>query len=287
MATRRVAIQGGIGAYHGIAAENFFKGHQVEIIPCQTFRDIFEQIAADATTIGIMAIENTIAGSLLPNYDLLRLHHYSIAGEYKLRISHCLAALPGQTLTDIREVMSHPIALMQCEDFLDTMPGVKVIKHEDTALAARDIAASQLRHSAAICSTRAAEIYGLDILAGEIETNKHNFTRFLIFGEKWAVDDIQQGLPLNKASIVFTLPHNEGSLSKVLSVLSFYDINLTKIQSLPIIGREWEYQFYVDLKFTSLERYQLSLEAIKPLTTHLQILGEYPEGVQSEQIAED
>ena len=154
--------------------------------------------------------------------------------------------------------------------------------HEDTALAARDIAIGNVRGTAAICSARAAEIYGLQVLASGIETNKHNFTRFLIFGNKWMVEELQQNETLNKASVVFTLPHTEGSLSKVLSVFSFYGINLTKIQSLPIIGREWEYQFYVDFKFDDLERYQQSLVAIKPLISELRTLGEYPEAISPE-----
>jgi prephenate dehydratase len=276
---KRVAIQGGLGAYHGIAAENFFEGEQVEIIPCVTFRDIFKAIKKDPNVIGIMAIENTIAGSLLPNYELLKEHKLPIAGEFKLRVSHCLAVLPGQTIHDIKEVQSHPIALMQCADFLATLPGIKVVEHEDTALAARDITQNNLVGNAAICSERAAEIYGLSILAKGIETNKRNFTRFLVFGNPWVVDEIQKDEPINKASIVFTLPHAEGSLSKVLSVFSFYGINLTKIQSLPIIGREWEYQFYVDFKFEDLERYKQSLAAIKPLINELKTLGEYPEGI--------
>lgn len=278
---KKVAIQGGVGAYHGIAAENFF-GEQVDIIPCITFRDIFTTIKKEPNTIGIIAIENTIAGSLLGNYELLKYNRLPIAGEYKQRISHCLAALPGQDIHDIAEVQSHPIALMQCTDFLDSLPNVKVVEHEDTALAAKDIAEKQLTSIAAVCSERAAEIYGLNILARGIETNKHNYTRFLVFGNKWIVDEIQQDEVLNKASIVFTLPHSEGSLSKVLSVLSFYGINLTKIQSLPIIGREWEYQFYIDVKFPDIERYKQSLEAIRPLISELIILGEYPDGRQSE-----
>jgi prephenate dehydratase len=276
---KRVAIQGGLGAYHGIAAENFFAGEEVEIIPCITFRDIFKAIEKDPNVIGIMAIENTIAGSLLQNYELLKEHKLPIAGEYKLRISHCLAVLPGQTIHDIKEIQSHPIALMQCKDFPNTLPSVKVVEHEDTALAGRDIMEHKMTGHGAICSTRAAEIYGLDILAKGIETNKRNFTRFLIFGNRWVVDEIQKDEAINKASIVFTLPHNEGSLSKVLSVFSFYDINLTKIQSLPIIGREWEYQFYVDFKFNDHERYKQSLIAIKPLINELITLGEYSEGV--------
>ena len=275
---KKVAIQGGLGAYHGIAAEKFFEGEEIEIIPCVTFRDIFKTIKKDPAVIGIMAIENTIAGSLLPNYELLKEHKFPIAGEYKLRISHCLAALPGQSIHDIKEVQSHPIALMQCTEFLDTMPNIKVVEHEDTALAARDIAKNKSMGMAAICSKRAAEIYGLTVLAEEIETSKRNFTRFLIFGNQWIVDEVLELETINKASIVFTLPHNEGCLSKVLSVFSFYDINLTKIQSLPIIGREWEYQFYVDFKFADLDRYKQSLVAIKPLINELKNLGEYSEG---------
>ena len=278
---KRVAIQGGLGAYHGIAAENFF-GEEVEIVPCITFRDIFTTIKKEPNTIGIIAIENTIAGSLLGNYDLLKENKLPIAGEYKQRISHCLAALPGQTIHDIKEVESHPIALMQCTEFLDTLPGVRIIEHEDTALAAKDVAEKHLSTTAAICSTKAAEIYGLNILARGIETNKHNFTRFLIIANPWVVDELQKGEVLNKSSIVFTTPHSEGSLSKVLSVFSFYGINLTKIQSLPIIGREWEYQFYVDLTFSELTRYKQSLQAIRPLTSELKLLGEYPNGKQSE-----
>ena len=278
---KRVAIQGGLGAYHGIAAENYF-GEEVEIVPCITFRDIFTTIKKEPNTIGIMAIENTIAGSLLGNYELLKVNKLPIAGEYKQRISHCLAALPGRTIHDIKEVESHPIALMQCTEFLDTLSGVRIIEHEDTALAAKDVAEKKLSSTAAICSTRAAEIYGLDILARGIETNKHNFTRFLIFGNPWVVDELQKNEVLNKSSIVFTTPHSEGSLSKILSVFSFYGINLTKIQSLPIIGREWEYQFYVDLTFSDLTRYKQSLQAIRPLTSDLKILGEYPDGKQSE-----
>ena len=279
---KRVAIQGGLGAYHGIAAEEFFHNEKIEIIACPKFIDIFKRIKKEPDTIGIIAIENTIAGSLLQNYELLKEHKLQVVGESKLRISHCLAALPGQSISQIKEVQSHPIALMQCNGFLNKLPKIKVVEHEDTALAARDIAKKKLMGVAAICSERAAEIYGLEILSKGIETNKHNFTRFLIFGNKWVVDEIQNDKPINKASIVFTLPHAEGSLSKVLSVFSFYDINLTKIQSLPILGREWEYQFYVDFKFSDHERYKQSLTAIKPLINEFTSLGEYPEGLTPE-----
>ena len=275
---RRVAIQGGLGAYHEIAARNYFSNEDLTILPCTTFRDIFEEAKKDPTLIGIMAIENTIAGGLLPNHDLLKLNHLWIAGEYKLRISHCLAALPEQTLQDIKEVTSHPMALMQCDDFLDSMSKVKVVEHEDTALAAKEISDNNLKGVAAICSTYAAELYNLNILAKGIETNKRNFTRFLILAHKEMLPDLQKDNNINKSSLVFVLPHSEGSLSKILSVLSFYGINLTRIQSLPIIGREWEYQFYIDLTFSDYHRYKQSIEAIMPLVANLKVLGEYKQG---------
>lgn len=274
---KRVAIQGGSGAYHEIAAREYFIGEELEIVPCNTFKDIFSEAEKDPDLIGIMAIENTIAGGLLQNHDLLRMNGLQIAGEHKQRISHSLAALPGTSIDEVREVMSHPMALMQCEDFLDKLPGVKVVEHTDTALAAKDISDKKLVGSAAICSTLAAEMYGLDILAEGIETNKRNFTRFLILAKGDMLKEVQKENNINKSSLVFVLPHNEGSLSKVLSVLSFYDINLTRIQSLPIVGSEWEYQFYIDLTFEDYNRYKQSVDAIMPLISNLKVLGEYRE----------
>lgn len=275
---KKVAIQGGLGAYHDVAARNYFSGEEISIVPCLSFRDIFTEAKKDPSLIGIMAIENTIAGGLLPNHDLLKLNDLWIAGECKLRISHCLAALPGQSLSDIKEVTSHPMALMQCDDFLDNMGNVKVVEHEDTALAAKEISENNLYGVAAICSSYAAELYNLNVLATGIETNKRNFTRFLVLAQEDMLADLQKNNNINKSSLVFVLPHSEGSLSRVLSVLSFYDINLTRIQSLPIIGREWEYQFYIDLTFSDYHRYKQSIEAIMPLVVGLKILGEYSKG---------
>jgi len=274
---KRVAIQGGPGAYHEIAARDYFKGEELEIVPCQTFRDIFREAEKDPQLIGVMAIENTIAGSLLPNHDLLKQHPLRIAGEHKLRITHTLAALPGTKIDEIGEVMSHPMALMQCEEFLERLPGVKIVEHDDTALAAKEIREREMKGTATICSRLAAEMYGLEILAHGIETNKRNFTRFFILAREEMLPELQKDNHINKSSLVFVLPHNEGSLSKVLSVLSFYGINLTRIQSLPIIGSEWEYQFYVDLTFTDYQRYQQSIDAITPLISKLKQLGEYRE----------
>ncbi len=274
---KRVAIQGGAGAYHEQAAREYFNDEELEIVPCAAFRDIFVEAANDPLLIGVMAIENTIAGSLLPNHDLLKLNNLQIAGEHKLRISHSLAVLPGTTIDEVKEIMSHPMALMQCEDFIDTLPGVKVVEHEDTALAARDISENKMRGFAAICSSLAAKMYGLDVIANGIETNKRNFTRFLILAQGDMLKEVQKDNNINKSSLVFVLPHKEGSLSQVLSVLSFYDVNLTRIQSLPIIGSEWEYQFYIDLTFDNYSRYKQSVDAIIPLVSRLKILGEYRE----------
>ena len=278
---KKVAIQGIAGCYHDIAARNYYEGEEIEIIPCNTFPDVISTIKKDPSIVGLMAIENTIAGSLLQNHELIRESGLRVTGEYKLRISHSLVALPGTSIHDITEVNSHPIALMQCTEFLNTLPNAKVVEKEDTAMSARWIAENHIEGHAAICGKLAAEIYGMEVLAEGIETNKRNFTRFLSIADRWVADEIMRDVDKNKSSLVFAVPHTSGSLSKVLTVLSFYDMNLTKIQSLPIIGREWEYLFYVDLTFTDYARYQKALDAIQPLTKDLKILGEYAEGKQS------
>lgn len=277
---KKVAIQGTLGSYHDIAARKYFEGEEIELICCADFEEVFKAVKKDSRTVGMLAIENTIAGSLLHNNELLRQSGTQIAGEFKLRISHSFVCLPEEDWDDITEVNSHPIALMQCREFLGRHPKIKVVEAEDTALSAEIIKAENLKGHAAICSKAAAELYGMKVLQEGIETNKHNFTRFLIVADPWQVDELNRyrGKDVNKASLVFTLPHAEGSLSQVLSILSFYNINLTKIQSLPIIGREWEYQFYVDVVFDHVLRYKQSIAAIAPLTKELKILGEYEDG---------
>ena len=277
---KKVAIQGGLGSYHDIAAHQFFLDEEIELICCDTFEDVFKAIHEDSQVLGMLAIENTIAGSLLHNNELLRQSGVQIIGEHKLRISHSFVCLPDDDWQDITEVNSHPIALMQCREFLSQHHGMKVVETEDTALSAENIKCNNLRGHAAICSKYAAEIYGMKVLQEGIETNKHNFTRFLVVADPWQVDALNRTKPLNpnKANLVFTLPHREGSLSQVLSILSFYQINLTKIQSLPIIGREWEYQFYIDVMYDNMLRYKQSIAAITPLTKELKILGEYEAG---------
>lgn len=272
---KKIAIQGFLGSYHDIAAHEYFSGEEISLICCSTFEEIFQHIEKDSSVIGMLAIENTIAGSLLHNNELLKESNTKIVGEHKLRIAHCLTCLPEDDMEDIKEINSHPIALMQCRDFLQKNPKVRVVECEDTALSAELIQKNKLRGHAAICSERAAEINGMKILERGIETNKHNFTRFLIVEAKEKIDNTK---PLaNKSSLVLTLPHETGSLSPVLSILSYYKMDLTKIQSLPIIGREWEYQFYIDITYQSYQGYQLAIEAIKPLMRDFKILGEYTE----------
>ena len=272
----RIAIQGAPGSFHHIAARQHF-GEDIELICCDTFEGVFSAMREDDCVLGLMAIENTIAGSLLHNYELMRENKCTIVGEHKLRIEHCIACLPEEGWDDLREVNSHPVALQQCRNYLNKHPHLKVVEAEDTAGVARRISQNQLSGHAAICHASAAEQYGLKVLCNHIEDNKHNFTRFLALADEWQADRYREVSGTNKSSIVFSLPHEEGSLSQVLSIFSFYKINLTKIQSLPIIGREWQYLFYVDVTYPDYVRYRQSIDAVRPLTRDLRILGEYPE----------
>ena len=278
---KRIAIQGQNGSFHDIAAHQFFGGEQVQIICCNTFEEVYQQISHDPTIVGMTAIENTIAGSLLHNYELLRDSGMTVVGEHKLHIRHCLCCLPEDTWDTIDEVHSHPVALMQCRQFLAAHPHLKAVETDDTAGAAENIMARQLRGKAAICHASAALLNGMKVLEDSIEDNKHNFTRFLVVCDPRKADFMRPLEKSDKASLVFSLPHEEGSLSKVLTILSFYNINLTKIQSLPIIGHEWEYMFYVDVTYNNLTRYRQSIDAIIPLTKELKILGEYQNGKQT------
>ncbi len=278
---KRIAIQGEIGSFHDIAAHQFYEGEQIQIICCSTFEEIFKNIRKDPTAIGMLAIENTIAGSLLYNYKLLRDSGTTIVGEHKLHISHCICCLPDDDWNTIQEIHSHPVALMQCRQFLSQHPTIKNVEADDTAGSAKMIATEQRHGSAAICHAEAARLYGLKVLENNIEDNKHNFTRFLVVSNPNKADMLRPLTEANKSSMVFALPHEEGSLSHVLAILSFYKINLTKIQSLPIIGHEWEYLFYVDVMFDDLTRYRQSIDAIIPLTKDLTILGEYKDGKQT------
>ena len=272
---RRIAIQGIEGSFHDIATRLFFDEEEVKLTCCDSFEELFRYLTEDKELMALAAIENTIAGSLLRNYELLRQSGATIVGEQKLHIEHSIACLPDQDWEDIQEIHSHPVALQQCRDFLAARPQLKVVETDDTAAAASRIARLQQRGHAAICHASAARQYGLHILEEAIEDNKHNFTRFLVLCHPQVADTIRDVETSDKASIVFSLPHSAGSLSQVLSIFHFYHINLTKIQSLPIIGCEWEYLFYVDVTFDDYRRYRQSIEAVRPLLREMRILGEY------------
>jgi prephenate dehydratase len=275
----KISIQGVEGSFHHMAARRYFPGNDIEIIACDTFRDAFDAVKEQKAHMAMIAIENSLAGSLLPNYTLLKNSGLTIAGEIYLRIEQHIMALPGQELSDITEVQSHPMAIIQCEEFLEPMrkKGVKIIDSVDTALSARWISQNNAKGVAALASELAAEMYALNILQRSVETNKRNFTRFLALApEEMAREQrLASGKKTDKASVSFTLPHQTGSLSQILSVLAFYRLNLTKIQSAPIIGTEWEYIFYIDLMFTEYAMFTRGLEAIKPLIDQLHVLGEY------------
>jgi len=273
---KKIAIQGGFGAFHEIAAHHYFENEEIEIKPRDTFRDMMKSLKHRQVDFGIMAIENSLAGSILPNYNLIKGSDMKIIGEIYIRIKQNLVALPGQEIDDIHEVYSHPMAILQCQDFFDKHPKAKLVESLDTALSAKEIQDKKLRGIGAIASSLAAEKFQLEILASGIETNKMNYTRFLILKE--LNGDINSLEGVNKTSIQFALSHKSGSLTKVLSILSYYDQNLTKIQSMPIVGKEWEYQFYVDLKFDDYNWHKKAIEAIRPFTSELEILGIYTKG---------
>jgi prephenate dehydratase len=272
---KRIAIQGGYGAFHELAAHKYFKDEEIEILPRESFSDLLISIKDHKADFGIMAIENSLAGSILPNYNLLKETPMRITGEVYLRIKQNLVALQGVEIEDIKEVYSHPMAILQCGHFFKKYPHIRLIESVDTALSAKDISLNRRPDTGAIASRLAAEKYGLNILAEGIETNKMNYTRFLILTENGASP--APGT-VNKSSIHFALAHKIGSLAKILSIFSFHEINLAKIQSMPIIGKEWEYQFYVDLEVNDYEMYQTALDSIKPFTSGLIVMGEYEKG---------
>ena len=275
---RKVAIQGIKGCFHEQAAYLFYEREGLpkpEIVECASFADLYKQMDAGAADAAIMAIENTVSGGLLPNFELLRKYDRKIKGEVFLRIKQNLMTLPGQKIEDLHEVRSHYMAINQTRKFFDDYPDIRLVEYGDTAKSAADVVRDGVKGVGAIASDLAAEIYGLEIIAEGIETHKQNFTRFLILDDSLQVDPSK----INKASMCFTLPHKPGSLTHVLTILSFYDMNLTRIQSLPIPGQEWQYFFYVDIKFEDYERYIQALSAVKPLMTDLNILGEYQSAI--------
>ena len=275
----KVAIQGYRGCFHEQAARVFYaeRNEEPAIVECPTFESLFKALSENQADAAVMAIENTISGGLLPNFELLRSNPYKIKGEVYIPIHQNRMALPGQKVEDIKEVRTHYMAINQTRQFFErNCPWIKMVESEDTAKSAIDIAREGLTGVGAVASELAAEQNGLTILAKGIETYKQNFTRFLILDDSIQIRRSQT----DKASLCFTLPHKPGSLAQVLTILSFYDMNLTRIQSLPIPGQEWQYFFYADITFASYDRYRQALKAVRPLMAELDILGEYQSGMQ-------
>ncbi len=267
-----IAIQGGLGSFHHMAASHIDGATENKVVPCIEFEDVFRHTADVAEGAGIVAIENTIAGSLLNNYRLLDRFPVQISGEIFLRIHQNLMALPGVDLSGISEIHSHPIALAQCYVFLKKYPHIKLIEAEDTAMVAERIAATQNKTQAAIASKAAAEMFGLNILARGIENNPENYTRFL------QLEKMQHETAGRKASLSLILSHERGSLNKLLSIAYEEGLNLTKIQSLPIIGKAWHYRFYIDLERENpMNRVWLE-KVFGAVTDELKIHGIYTPG---------
>jgi prephenate dehydratase len=271
----RVSIQGYEGSFHQVAARQFF-GNEVEVITCATFRDVV-RIAAnrEESDGGVMAIENSIAGSILPNYNLLQKSDLRVVGEIYLQIGQNLLVNPGVRLEDIREVHSHPMALLQCIDFLERHPQWKLVETEDTALSAKHLQQHRSKHIAAIASDLAAQLFGLNILGPNIQTMKNNYTRFLILQRP---DVARAVTDPDKASVNFHTDHSRGSLARVLTKIADGGINLSKLQSMPIPGSDWEYSFHADMEFEGLEQFHKVIEEIKPITAELKIYGTYKKG---------
>ncbi|HPR32352.1 MAG TPA: prephenate dehydratase [Prolixibacteraceae bacterium] len=271
---KKIAIQGIIGSFHEDAAQRYFANEKIEIIECRTFRKVCQLVDTDQVDYAVMAIENAIAGSLLENYSLMRDFHLKIIGEIFLHIQMNLLVLPGVKKNEITEIHSHPIALKQCAEYIDAEFGEITLDDSfDTAGAARNVARNNLRNVAAVGNARSANIYGLEILDKGIETNKRNYTRFLILSKHNQVNE-----DANKASICFEVGHFYGALAKVLNIFAESKINLTKIQSVPIIGKPDEYSFHVDIEWEKPENYEHAIHKVLKNCTSLTILGEYIRG---------
>ena len=271
----RVSIQGYEGSFHQVAAQQFF-GKNVHVLPCGTFREVIK-IATNKKESdgGVMAIENSIAGSILANYNLLQKSNLKIIGEIYLHIKQNLLVNPGVKLEDIREVHSHTMALQQCYDFLDKYKW-KLVETEDTALSAKQVHQHKSKHIAAIASKLAAELFDLEVLAPGIQTMKNNYTRFLMLQRQ---DVAQAVAEANKASVNFQTDHSRGSLAKVLTKIAEGGINLSKLQSFPIPGSDFKYSFHADMEFDSIDQFETVVEQMRPLTEELKIYGVYKKGL--------
>ena len=270
MSKKNIGIQGIQGSFHHIVANEYY-GSNIDIDEFQTFEIMARHLAEGKSDASIMAIENSIAGSIIPNYALIDEYNLSIVGEYYLKISHNLLALENQSIDDIKEVHSHPMALLQCRDFFKKHPKIKLVEDTDTALSAKKIHMNNEKGIAAIASALASHLYALDVLAENIQTIKNNETRFVVL-ERLTPNSKSA---FNKASIKFELDHKRGSLATILNVLSDCKMNLTKIQSMPKIETPWRYSFFVDITFESLDDYFKAKSIIEIMAKDFKVLGEY------------
>ena len=273
---KNIAIQGIAGSFHEEASRQFFTKCEIKFSFCDTFEHVFQQIKENNYT-GVVAIENSLAGSILPNYGAIQSYNLNIIGETYRKIEQNLMALPGTNLSNINEIWSHPMALRQCQEFLNKYPKVKSVEKEDTAKSAYLIKKNQLKNTAAIASETACKMYGMNILKKGIQSNKMNFTRFLILSKNKT--SIKQP---NKATLCFSVSNTTGSLAKVLTFLAENQMNLTKIQSHPKLGKNWEYFFYIDLLFSDYKKYLIVIEQLQEYVTELSILGAYKNGITNE-----
>ncbi len=273
----KVAIQGYEGSFHHIAAEGVF-GSGIEIVPCATFRKVTQTLDSGAADAALMAIENSIAGSILPNYGLLQNTRLRVVGEIYLQIKQHLLVLPGVTLDQITEVWSHPMALLQCAEYLDDK-GWRLVETEDTALSASHIAQGCVSHAAAIAGELPARLFGLEIIAPEINTIRNNYTRFVVLrrGEDCPEDENRD--QINKASLYFEVSHTKGSLVGVLKTMERYNINMTKLQSYPIPSDPFRYLFYLDMEFQNVWEYREAVLHMSSVSERLTVYGEYTKGI--------
>lgn len=267
-----IAIQGIQGSFHHQVALNYFPT-DIQLLECLTFDALADALVSGKATQAVMAIENSIAGSIIPNYALLDRHNLQIIGESYLNIEHNLMGLKGQSIADLKEVHSHPMALLQCKAFFSDYPHIRLVEAEDTADIARKINKEQLQGIGAIASVKASDIFNLELYAASIQTIKNNVTRFVIIQAKGA---LVEGKQINKAALKFVLDHQRGSLAAILNVMSDCQLNLTKIQSLPVIETPGKYAFFVDVTFDVLDQYKKAQSIIEIMATEFKILGEYP-----------
>lgn len=271
----KVAIQGINGSFHQEVANNYF-GEDIEVIECKSFKEVAKRLNKGLVDYGVMAIENSIAGALIPNYALIDENQFSVLGEYFLKISLNLMVLPGQNIDDINEVHSHPIALLQCAKFLEKHKHIKIIESSDTAITAKRICDEKIKGIAALAGPTAAKVFELEIIAPEVQSVESSITRFMILQKHKSVLEQKE---INKSSVKFELDDTPGSLATILNIMNNCKLNLTKIQSMPIVEKPFQYSFFVDVVFDKYKHFEKAKSVLEIMTTHFKVLGEYQSGV--------